>query len=176
MGLTVLAALLVLLPACQRSRVRPADPEDLPAGLITLGGARDVQANTQGDPTLWLGYTVNAKYPAMDVVSELSERLSRIGWVSQRSLFETSPRGEVTKRSWSLQESPGAIKPEAVLSLCWHDSSGNVVGYEFRHWVPFSDPESQAPQVATPLRVEAVYLPAAAARKLRSTLSGTEAR
>ena len=167
MSTRFLVIVTILLVACRDSHVQFVDPASVPACLITLPGASSVSANTQGDTSVWLGYSVRAVYPAPEVVHLFSDRLSQSGWVPSRNVFDSAPpQPRPLELQWWYysQDHPSATVKQ--LTLSWHNSVGDVVSYELTYTSPNQKIRGVVRHENDLLNIRAGYLPAPLAKAM----------
>jgi hypothetical protein len=119
------------------------------AGLVRAGGAYE---------SFWVTYTVKRKYPAIDVIDEISSRLKKLGWRPLKDdwLNPGSPTSHVTGWTEFVDATP-ASAPQHVdqWRAQWENDDGEIVLYNFSYYSP-----TAGKPVRDPLGVTAGWYPA----------------
>lgn len=155
----IIAAALVLYACQPQARGKP------PELMVLEGGTHVVHHESQGRQEL--AYELVAVYPAAAVIEQISDRLSKLGWVpiTHDWLNPTVPSAH--ERGWTFFYDVRKGAPIGIHKWAaqWRDKTGNVVAYSFEYASPASNTRERMPSPSdVKLHVAAMYVPAEIAR------------
>ena len=147
---TICTLMLVILLGCDGSVDRDSQ------GLIVLKGAIDPSFYNLGGSDQVI-YQLEAKYPATDVIAEITLALKKMGWepMAEDYLNPGSPTSHVT--GWGDFVDRTTTSPQQVYQWManWKNEQEDIVLYGFK----YTYPEGAEP-ILDKLDVVAVYIPA----------------
>jgi len=133
--------------------------------LVPLKGASKVRCDKGWGDSLHVAYSVNEKYPAQDVVSQISDRMKKLGWepLKEDWLNPGIPSSHVG--GWT-EYIDATVKPERRVHAWkaqWKNGAGDVVDYNFQYSYP-----RNAKADLQSLWVNGSWFPRSAVAKLKS--------
>jgi hypothetical protein len=166
----VLMAIVVLFMGffCVYNRRTPP-----PQSLIVLPGAEDIHyANYAG--TKQVRYKLRKRYPAKDVITEISRRLAKQGWKPLKGDFQDTSLPSSHVRGWENFVDATHHQEETVQQWLadWTNAQGEIVSYDFEYRWP--EPTAGQPiegDLFTPktdkLQIYGIYMPTKLVKAVR---------
>lgn len=142
---------------------------DLPAGLIVLPNARNVQITKDNDGGVV--YELPDAYPATAAIAELKRRLKEDGWHAVADVLNRSVPTSIGEWADFVDLSKRNEGPLQVYqwSQQWQNSNGMTTWYQLSYRGPANKDGSTAPP-NLPLRVHATLLSAETLKRLQNSI------
>lgn len=120
---------LLLFIACQ---------QPVPDVLIQVKGAKNAKSYNVGG-TQVIEYQMDKKYPADDVIQEISKSLKEKGWKPLPYSFLFPKNQSSQTAGWMVFKDPPRYPITLIYEWAgdWQNSKGDIVSYNFRYQDPY---------------------------------------
>jgi hypothetical protein len=116
----------------------PITKESTIKELVPLKGASDVRNDKGWGDSLHVGYRLSAKYPAQDILNQISGRLEKLGWepLKEDWLNPGTPSSHVNGWGEIMDDQSGSLLHVHQWIAQWKKGTGDVVIYSFSYSYP----------------------------------------
>jgi hypothetical protein len=145
------------------------NPKNLSAELLVLKGAHDMQVHQQSDGSTWVSYSLEAKYPATNILVLIDQHLRDRGFEPLRNDWLNPEIPSSYTRGWSNYEDGTSDPPQNVHQWLthWKNELNAVVLVDLRYRspVPTNQDDFQGP-ASDEVRITMALLPPELAERL----------